>query len=250
MAKDESTTTARLGTQRRDKILPGNSRRASRYTTFWVTYSPKTNRDWKFEGYANWAGFLLLEADPTIKDVEYSPPPIRVDQADGKPLLIRLNAIARYVNGAAVWFAFDSYPDQLEPRRHTAARQRYDEIAQSEARASGAIFRRTGMFEFLQQETLLRNWSHVIAWLAAIRDVDLTESMNDVATAAHASASITLGDVIRNAHDSQENALRIGAAFRLLQKGVLTSDLHLHPLSTRTLLYPTAPYAGEFDDAR
>jgi hypothetical protein len=165
----------------------------------------------------------LTEADPHVVDADYTP------QLDIPTLgVIRFAAIVRYDDDVVQWH----YLVAEDAEADSKANARLSVVADA-AEHANATLRCFGPQDLEGKEQLLWNWQRVLAWMTAARGASLAPYMVDISAYITPLGSTTLGDLMQLG-SREASPLYAAAAFRLVQKGVLETDLHLSPLSTLT----------------
>lgn len=218
-----SRKSGRLGTRLRGKLAAAYGQRGHHNSPLWYVYSPRTDRDWVLRSDLCLEHFVLTEADPSVIDVNYSP---ELDVPTLGP--IKFAAIVHYSDGAVQWHHVSN--EHVKPNSEAASHQL---LLADAAEHAGAQLRCMDQQFLNQNPQRLWNWQRAIAWMTAARGTALAPYMTELATFVHAREVATLGELaVLGSNDLF--ALYAAAAFRLVQRGDLNSDLDEHPISMMT----------------
>lgn len=223
-ASKASKPSGRLGTQLRGKLATAYGQRGHHNSGLWYVYSPRTDKDWIIRSAPSFDHFLLTEADPTVIEVDYSPE-LSVPSLGS----VKFDAIVRYSDGAVQWHYISTSGD-VKPNSEAATKIL---LLSDSAEHVGAQLRCLGESDLHQNEQKLWNWQRAISWMTAARNTALAPYMTDLATFIHPRGSATLGEIAELGPRSMF-ALYAAAAFRMVQRGVLQSDLDESPVSMMT----------------
>lgn len=228
--KSKSEISSRLGTRLRGKLASAYSQRGTHQSKLWYVFSPKTGRDWVLRGTLEWGHFLLVEADPDISDVDYSPPSeiVRVGDDDHATTL---DAVVTFKNGSIEWREI-KWSDET----NGDIRSLHQWEAQVEAASrTGARYVRYSEKEIYACPQLIANWTRIVAWLAAVRGRSLYSERMEVVAMLDANGTVSLGDIQRLGA-AESGACRVAAALKGIQDGHFIADLTNAPLSINTLI--------------
>ena len=235
-SKTKSQTSSRLGTRLRGKLASAYTERGTHQSKLWYVFSPKTSRDWVLRGTLEWGHFLLVEADPGISDVDYSPPSeiVRVGDDDHATTL---DAVVTFKDGSIEWREI-KWSDETE---NGDIRSLHQWEAQVEAASrSGARYVRYSEKEIYACPQLIANWTRVVAWLAAVRGRSLYSEHLEIVAMLDAHGTVSLGDIQRLGV-VESGACRVAAALKGIQDGHFIADLTNAPLSINTLVSRAEP---------
>jgi hypothetical protein len=223
IAVNVSKKSGRLGTRLRGKLATAYGQRGHHNSPLWYVYSPRTDRDWVIRSDLCLEHFVLTEADPEVIDVNYSP------ELDIPTLgSVKFAAIVQYQDGAIQWHHVSN--ENVKPNSEGASREL---LLSDAAEHAGAQLLCMDQQYLNQNPQRLWNWQRAVAWMTAARGTALAPYMTELATFVHAREAATLGEIAELG--SQELfALYAAAAFRLVQRGHLDSDLDEHPISMMT----------------
>lgn len=218
-----SRKSGRLGTRLRGKLAAAYGQRGHHNSSLWYVYSPRTDRDWVLQSDLCFEHFVLTEADSSVLDVNYAP---ELEVPTLGP--IKFAAIVHYSDGAVQWHHVSNEP--LKPNSEESAQQL---LLCDAAEHAGAQLQCIDQQLLNQNPQRLWNWQRAIAWMTAARGTALAPYMTELATFIHARESTTLSEIVELG-SKELFALYAAAAFRLVQRGDLISDLDEHPISMMT----------------
>lgn len=221
-----SRKSGRLGTRLRGKLAAAYGQRGHHNSSLWYVYSPRTDRDWVLQSDLCFEHFVLTEADSLVIDVNYAP-------ALEVPTLgsVKFAAIVHYSDGAVQWHYVSN--ESPKPNSEEAAQHL---LLCDAAEHAGAQLQSIDKQLLNQNPQRLWNWQRAIAWMTAARGTALAPYMTELATLIHARESATLGEIVELG-SKELFALYAAAAFRLVQRGDLISDLDEHPISMTTTFF-------------
>jgi hypothetical protein len=221
----------RLGTQFRGKLADAYGQRGGYDSNLWYVYSPRTACDWVLKSDLEWDHFVLAEADPTIKDIDYSPAPLRERLDDGRIYETTLDATIVHTDDSIEWREI-KYAEASNKKEET--RNRLQQEAQSKAaQRAGVAYTRWTEHEIRSNFQKLANWRRIIVWLAATRERSLAAYQTDIACLLDRRHVVTLGE-IEDQWGEPAFPLYAAALFRCLQQDSYLSDLDIKPLSRLT----------------
>lgn len=222
----------RLGTQMRGKIAAQYEQRGHQRTSLWYTYSPKSNKDIVLSGHLMYSHFVLMEADPKVKEVNYSPEPTDIWLSNGQPPhQLEIHAVVTCRNSKIEWHRVmalvgsQNKQEFLESSSYTTV-----------ANAHGAVYVPWCEQDFIQYSQRIANWRRVLAWLSVIRDRSVSRFETDLAVLIHSRSTISIREIADFA-PKKEFPLYLAAAFHQVQLGQLYSNLDDAPLSYSTILF-------------
>ena len=220
-----SKKSGRLGTRLRGKLAAAYGQRGHHNSGLWYVYSPRSDKDWVIRSDLCLDHFVLTEADPAVVDVDYAP------ELDIPTLgSVKFAGVVRYSDGAVQWHHVSS---EIPPPHSEAASRQL--LLSDAAEHAGAQLRCMHPRDLHQNPQRLWNWQRAIAWMTAARGTALAPYMTEIATFIHPRGSASLGE-IAELGSRDVFSLYAAAAFRLVQRGDLGSDLDEHPISMLTTL--------------
>ena len=231
MAQDQKSGKGkRLGTQLRGRLAEAYASRGRLKAKLTYAYSPRMRRDIILPSELEYWNFILLESDPSVLSVDYSPPKkiaLVGDDVHGTVL----DAVVAFRDGTIEWREV-KYSDDDQTR--TVHQQQAQEEA---AYQEGAIYRRFTEREiFSCGSTKLLNWMEIVAWLSAVRDRPTLEFDLAVTRLLKENGSATISEIQALADSRSSSACYVAAAFKKLQDGYCFSDLDMRPLTENTVL--------------
>jgi len=213
----------RLGTRLRGKLATAYGLRGHHNSALWYVYSPLTDKDWVLPSELCFNHFVLTEADSAVIDADYSP------ELDIPSLgAVKFAAIVRYGDGAVQWHHVSG--EHAKPNSEAASRLLLLSDAAEHAGAQLQCFDESSLY---QHEMRLWNWKRAISWMTAARGTALAPYMTELAAFVHPRGTVTLHD-IEELGSRDLSPLYVAAAFRLVQRGDLLSDLEEFPVSAST----------------
>lgn len=231
MARDQKSAKGkRLGTQLRGKLAEAYASRGRLKAKLTYAYSPRMRRDVVFPSELEYWHFILLESDPSVLSVDYTPTKkiaLVGDDVHGTVL----DAVVALKDGIIEWREV-KYSDD-DQTRTVHQRQAQEEAAYQE----GAIYRRFTEREiFSCGSTKLLNWMEIVAWLSAVRDRPTLEFDLAVSRLLKENGSATISEIQALSDSRSSSACYVAAAFKKLQDGYCFSDLDMRPLTVNTVL--------------
>lgn len=217
----------RLGTSMRGALAEAYQARGHGKSSLWMVYSPKANKDVILRSDLEFGHFLLVESDPNIVSVDYSPSP-RLQTYAGEGVATIVDAEVTLRNGAVVWREVKSSSDVADGALGRANLQLLIQIKAAEGvSAHHQLLTELDIYA-CPQRTL--NWMRIIPWLAQARAWPLHEYSKRVASLLKIHHKVTLSEVL-NLGDGVAGALYLAALFKAMQLGLYESDLNERPLS-------------------
>jgi hypothetical protein len=214
----------RLGTRLRGKLADAYDQRGHQNAPLLYAYSPKMDRDLVLCGQLRYDHFVLTEADPLIEAVDHSPDLRHL----GPDSNFDVHAIVTFQDGRTEWrVVVEEKPDDddpiLIPLRDAAS-------------YSKAQLHVVDAAELSRRQQCLANWKRAISWLTAARGTALSPYMTAISAHIYSDKKATLGGIASLGTDA-EFPLYTAAVLKLIQQGILTSDLDDHALSKVTVVY-------------
>ncbi len=225
--RSSAKTSGRLGSRMRGKLAAAYDQRGHAKSCLWYVYSPRTSRDWVLLGNLRFDHFVLTEADPRVKEVDYSPPAIEAQLQDGSIFIAEVDAIVTLVDGTVEWRKIVSEKKLSQVQLENLS------VAAAEV---GARFVPMNEADLNNNPQRLANWRRVLVWLSAARGHLLESYLNEVAVLIDARGTVKLGEI--ESHFGKPSfPLYAAAVFRGVQNGDFYSDLDTQPLLEETTIY-------------
>lgn len=231
--KRQAKSHARLGTRLRGQLADAYEARGHDRSDLVFVYSPKAGRDFALRSELEYGHFLLVESDPDVQKVDYSPSK-RVSTWAGEEIGTIVDAEVTLRSGAVVWREVKSSADVEEGAQNRANLQLLIQL-----RAAESVAAQHQLFterEIYAQPQRIHNWLRIIPWLAQARDWPLHEYGNEVAALVRARGSVVLEDVL-SLGQGPEQALYGAALFRAVQYGLIASQLDVLPMTRNSRFF-------------
>lgn len=226
-----SKSSGRLGTKLRHKLAVSHSVVNEEQSKLYYVYSPRSDQDWVLKGDLQWAHFLYVESDSSVKTAEYRACEHSVFIGDSASKT-RFASCVTFKDDRTEYRQLWSAAT-LE--KHTSAsRLEWEEKADAAAMV-GVNYRRYTEREIFDCPQKLANWMRVIAWLAATRGRSLYHEILTVGSLIHAHGGATLAQ-IRDLGNGADQSNFVAAALRGIQSGILKADLEHTPLTANTFV--------------
>ncbi|WP_151639085.1 PDDEXK family nuclease [Noviherbaspirillum aerium] len=219
----------RLGTQFRGKLTLAYGQRGKYGSNLWYVYSPRTKRDWVLHSNLEYDHFVLTEADPTVRSVNYAPDPITIKSDEGDTRTTIFDAEVIRQDGSTEWREVKSLYDT------TSRNLRQRETQTIAASIAGVTYCRYTEEQLHTNSVLLENLRRVLAWVSAARDRSLASYYLEVAATLDARRSIVLGELYALGNE-RDYPLYLAAVMQGVLDGRLISDIATHTLSKATLV--------------
>lgn len=227
--KSQTGKGGRLGTQFRGKLTSAYGQRGKYGSNLWYVYSPRTKRDWVLRSNLEYDHFVLTEADPTVKIVNYAPESITIKDEDGATGTTTFDAEVIRQDGTVEWREVKSLYDT------DSRNQRQRETQTIAARIAGVTYCRYTEEQLHTNLMLLENLRRVLAWVSAARDRSLASYQLEVAAILDARRRIVLGDLHAFGNE-RDFPLYLAAVMQGILDGCLASDIETYPLSEATVV--------------
>ena len=219
----------------RQALMERFGMRGHHYSNIWIFYSAKTDRDWAVSSDLEFDFAIWAESNPEIAGFDLNPPEVMVKVGDDD-CRTRFDAIVRYVSGRLEATEVKYSYDQGREEGARTARQRAAQ--KSAAERDGMTYRRISEVDLAPHQMTIVNWRRVVAFLAAVRVIDITAEREMVAIKLSASPEgITLGELLDGVDEARHPAM-LAAVFRLVQQGLYEAELDTRPLSLESRVTP------------
>ena len=221
----------RLGTRMRGALAEAYGARGHSKSGLWLLYSPKANKDVVLQSDLKFGHFLLVESDPNIVSVDYTPA-ARLQNYAGEGAATIVDAEITLRSGTVVWREIKRSEDV---ENGATGRSNLQLLIQIRA-AEGVAARHELLTEkeIYANPLRIRNWMRIVPWIAQAREWPLLENASKVAALMRRKVHVTLGEVL-DLGDGRDNALYAAALFRAVQRGCYDSDLDEHSLTIRSV---------------
>ena len=196
-------------------------------------YGSKADKEFVTLGFLEFDNAMTLEVSSDITQYELYPEPI-ITQAGGEPYKTEFDAKAVIRNRGLVFQEVKPRGEEENPQDPRTLLQREAQIRAAEQ--AGARREVVTEKQLHANPTWLCNCRRVTAWLAAIRGIPTHEITNDVALRMRQEREVTVESLLAPIEESKRSTY-LAVAFRLMQRGVLASDLDERPLSKSTRLW-------------
>jgi len=217
----------RLGTRLRGALAEAYQSRGHGKSTLWAAFSPKSGKDVVFRSSVEFGHFLLVESDPNIENVDYSPG-TRIETYAGEGAATIVDAEVTLKSGAVVWREVKNSEDVTHGSIGRANLQLLIQIKAAEGvSARHELLTEKEIYACPQR---IRNWMRILPWIAQARAWPLHEYASRVAGLLRRQTNVTLGEVLELG-DGANRALYAAALFKAMQSGSYASDLNEQPLS-------------------
>lgn len=233
LKKMRAKSNARLGTRMRGQLADAYDARGHNASDLVFVYSPKADRDFVLRSEVEFGHFLLVESDPDVQKVDYSPSK-RVATLAGEGIGTIVDAEVTLGNGSVVWREVKSSQDVGQGAQNRANLQLMIQL-----RAAESVAARHELFtekEIYAQPQRIHNWLRIVPWLAQVREWPLLEYGNEVAALLRARGTVVLRDVLEMGQ-SPAPALYGAALFKAVQYGLIGSQLDVLPMTQNSRFF-------------
>jgi hypothetical protein len=229
---------SRLGTQMRGALAEKYGLRGKGKSHLWYFYSPKANQDFVVASDIEFGHALLVESDPRIKRVNYSPPirrAVETKVGSGTVFDAELGLTDGSIELREVKYSA-SIKTSADDR--TARQLRVQAEVEHLEHQKGRACRHVVMteVEIFARPQLIRNWFAALPWIAQARFHSKLSASNEVAALIHGEGRVTFGQLINDG-----GPLFAAVALQGVANGKYTSDLDRSPFCRRTQIYGGRP---------
>lgn len=217
-----------LKAEMRQVLMERFGMRGHHHSNIWIFYSAKTQRDWAVSSDLEFDFAVLAESNPEIVGFDLNPPEVMI-KVGGEDCMTRFDAVLRYATPRLEAIELKYSRDQESDEGPRVTAQRAAQTAAAER--DGMTYRRVTERDLEPHQMKIVNWRRILAFLAAVRAIDISSERDLVAIKLSAAGEgITLGELIEDAEPSSHPAM-LAAAFRLVQEGHYEADFGTKALS-------------------
>lgn len=215
----------------RREVRAAIKKRGQRRYNVWAGFASKGNFHFSLDGSPNADHLVWMEGDTNV--VSYTIPTTTVvGRGSDGPVGTIPDAICVLRSGQVEWREIKTETEANELRN----KQSEQMLAQSSAaQEHGARWRIITTADLNKNALLIRNWREGLSYITSAINFDLAPYEHDVLLIAGDDRSRRLADILAS-YTPENEALLVAGFFRLVQKGIVESDLATYQFGLQTMV--------------